>query len=145
MANDCRVLFMSTTKRIATVKATGKKYLVQQVSFGTPAKVHVWGEVIRSKGLGTTHETPKAFLLDAVEIAEVPWTHALVAELFKQGCDAKREAGHVLTVSRSGRTVTDHGTPAAIRAAEKARDELLSSLESDPLLAGLAARLRGVR
>jgi len=101
------------TVRIATVIATGKRYFVQQLDLrSTPGFAHVWGEVCKTKGRSTKHEGSKKFLLNAVVISDVHKTRELVADLFDQMIDSKREAGHVITVSRNGRNATDHGTRA---------------------------------
>lgn len=89
------------TQRIATVKATGDRYIVQRMSIGkTPAesRVYVWGEVTGMKtgraytdaerlatGASTTHAASKAFTRDAVDIAEVDVTGHVAQELLAQG------------------------------------------------------------
>jgi hypothetical protein len=95
---DCA---MSRLCRVATVKATGKKYLVSYVDFRAN-KVVCWGELATFRGLGTRHEGTKAFLLEFVEIsAEMPKTEALVTELMNQTFASKREEGHRVDVSTS--------------------------------------------
>lgn len=86
--------------RIATVKATGDRYLVQRLDLpvGGVAKVHCWGEVVGFKTAArrsrdealtapakTTHAPSKTFLRDAVEIGEdVTVTGTVAAELMRQ-------------------------------------------------------------
>ena len=74
-----------STVRVATVKATGKRYIVQQVDFRAE-KVHCWGEVVvTSERKGTKHEGTKAFILSAVDIQnDVPFDDKLMRELFEQ-------------------------------------------------------------
>jgi hypothetical protein len=118
------------TIRIATVKATGKRYVVQQVIFaGDKSKVLCWGEVAGHNGARTTHDAEgKKFLLSAVEIAEVEKTPALCAALFQQMVDARREAGHLMV--RKGRNVVDYGT-AADREAAAALNAAARAVRSD--------------
>ncbi len=92
-----------TLFRIATVKATGKKYLVNYIDFRAN-KVVCWGEVTRTKGLRTWHGPNKAYLLDAVEISkEQPKDQAFVDSLFFQCIDGKREEGYDIDVRRTPR------------------------------------------
>ena len=92
---------MATLYRIATVKASGKKYLVSYIDFRAN-KVVCWGEVTRRKGFATKHEGTKAFLLDFVEISpEAPRTEELIAGLVDQMLNGKVEEGHDLEVRRS--------------------------------------------
>lgn len=98
---------MNNTTRIATVKATGMKYLVQRLYIPTQtnevAKVYCWGECVGTRGAATRHEESKIFTREAVEIAEVQKTEALANELFNQALRAKRAAGIPVRVSRSRR------------------------------------------
>jgi len=99
---------MSTKFRIATEKATGKKYLVNYIDFRAD-KVICWGEVTRAKGLRTWHAPNKVFMLEAVEIGpERVKDAAFVDELFQQMVDGLKEEGHVLsdrTTRRGNRKV----------------------------------------
>lgn len=88
-------------QRIATVKATGDRYIVQRLSIGATdaqTRVHVWGEVVSMRtgkgytdaerlatGASTKHATSKAFVRDAVDIAEVDVTGHVAQELLAQG------------------------------------------------------------
>lgn len=90
------------THRIATVKATGKKYIVQFIDFRAN-KVVCWGEVELRTGLRTKHGPNKAFLLEAVEIKEEPKTEALVQALVDQFLTGLTEEGHVVDVRVSRR------------------------------------------
>lgn len=84
-----------TIIRIATVKATGERYVVQQIDFRSN-KVHCWGELISFSGerggsaFRKTHAGSKAFLADAVTVTEVEQSEALVKELFAQAKRAQR-------------------------------------------------------
>lgn len=73
------------TVRVATVKATGRKYIVQYIDFQTN-KVHCWGEVfVTSERKGTKHDGTKAFILSAVDVQnDVPFNDKLMGELFEQ-------------------------------------------------------------
>lgn len=90
-----------TMVRLATVKATGRRYVVQQLTvptiLGQPTIVRCWGEVVGYKGtvakpgqdpaeLGasTSHSTSVAFTRDAVDITDVKMTGTLTHELFRQ-------------------------------------------------------------
>jgi len=92
-----------TLYRIATVKATGKKYLVSFIDFRAN-KVVCWGEVTKRKGLRTWHGPNKAWMLEAVEIGpERPKDEAFVRELVDQMIAGLREEGHVVDVRVSPR------------------------------------------
>jgi hypothetical protein len=95
---------MPTLFRIATVKATGKKYLVNYIDFRAN-KVHCWGEVTKRVGLRTWHGPSKSWLLEAVEIGpERAKDDAFVSELFNQMVDGLKEEGYEVEdrVSRRG-------------------------------------------
>jgi hypothetical protein len=100
---------MPTLFRIATVKATGKKYLVNYIDFRAN-KVICWGEVTKLVGLKTWHGSNKVFLLEAVEVGpERLKDRAFVAELFDQMVDGLKEEGHTVddhTTRRGNRKVT---------------------------------------
>jgi hypothetical protein len=109
---------MSTMVRIAKVKATGSEYIVQQVQLSRDedkekSKVFCWGECVSFKGTGkkwtSKHEDTKCFMLDAVEIREVEGCYNLYDLLVAQRIRALRTRGHLVTVSRTGKTYTDHG------------------------------------
>lgn|SRR5574338_331186 len=92
---------MPTMFRIATVKATGKKYLVQYLDFRANKAV-CWGEVTKRVGLRTWHNGTKAFLLDAVEIGpERQKDAAFVSELVDQMLEGLKEEGHDVEVRRT--------------------------------------------
>lgn len=92
-----------TLFRIATVKATGKKYLVNYLDFRANKAV-CWGEVTKARGLKTWHGPNKVFLLDAVEIGpEQPKTQAFVDSLFMQCIDSKVAEGYDIEVRRTAR------------------------------------------
>lgn len=94
---------MATLYRIATVKATGKKYLVQYLDFRANKAV-CWGEVTKRAGLRTWHDGTKAFLLEAVEIGpERPKDEAFVSELVDQMLTGLKEEGHDVEVRTSRR------------------------------------------
>jgi hypothetical protein len=99
------------TDRIATVKATGKRYRVMHIDFSSNRpKVACWGEVASFRGLRARCRGTKTFLKEAVEIKEEEITPELLKELWEQGIQGRREEdGHVMVLSRTGRTVTDYG------------------------------------
>jgi hypothetical protein len=82
-------------ERIATVKATGEKYVVQQMDLRTN-KVHTWGELMRFDTSGrqaTLFEGVKSFPLEAVTITkDVFLTLDVLNELFEQSKRAHAEA-----------------------------------------------------
>lgn len=80
--------------RIATVKATGKKYVVQQLDFRTN-RAHCWGELMSfdTKKNYRTFEGAQAFDLGEVTITkDVVLTQAVLDELFTQSLEAHKEA-----------------------------------------------------
>ncbi len=94
---------MPTLFRIATVKATGKKYLVSFIDFRSN-KVTCWGEVTKRKGLQTWHGPNKVYLLEAVEIGpERAKDEAFVSELVEQMLTGLKEEGHDVEVRRTHR------------------------------------------
>lgn len=114
---------MSKTIRIATVKATGVRYIVQQLSIPKPGevgRVHCWGEVVAHRGGETRHSGNKTFLADAVTVTEVAKTHALVEGLFQQHIAGLRSKGNVVTSNRKGTKYTNHGTQEQISARSEA-------------------------
>ena len=76
-------------ERIATVKATGKKYIVQQLDFRT-GRCHCWGELMDfefRKNVLVKHkyEAGNSFPLEAVSISnDVALSPDLMSELFAQ-------------------------------------------------------------
>lgn len=76
-------------ERIAMVKATGKKYVVQQLDFRT-GRCHCWGELISfefRKNVLVKHkyDAVHSFPLEAVSISkDVALTPDLMSELFAQ-------------------------------------------------------------
>jgi len=103
-----------TLYRIATVKATGKKYLVNYLDFRA-GKAVCWGEVLSSRGVATKHGPTEVFALDEVTIGpEGPRTQALIDELFNQSVEARREQGRQVSVKvtpHGNIRATDHGKP----------------------------------
>lgn len=80
--------------RIATVKATGKKYVVQQLDFRTN-QAHCWGELMSfdTKKNFRTFEGALKFPIEAVTITkDVVLTQAILDELFAQSLEAHKEA-----------------------------------------------------
>lgn len=119
------------TTRIATVKATGLRYVVQSLDFRANV-AFCWGEVVWAQGGRWKHEESKRFPLAEVEIATVTRTAELGAELFEQAVQGRRNAGHVL--GRSGRkniTITDYGTPGAIKARIERRERFVRDLPAE--------------
>ena len=133
--------------RIATVTATGQRYLVESRYFAKSKrpddvdKVYCWGELTSFKGLASKHEAKRTFLATAVTVAEVDHTVELLRELFDQRLKGLKEKGVEMTrrVTRTGNIrVTIHGTPEQ----QAARAEANARLFED--LAPLAEALRGV-
>jgi hypothetical protein len=76
--------------RIATVKKTGARYIVQQCEFKQgdlrAGIVHCWGEVAEVRGTETQHHArARVFSVHDVELTLEHKTHALCVELLKQG------------------------------------------------------------
>lgn len=101
--------------RIATVKATGLRYIVSRMYFpknpNEKAKAYCWGEVVAYRGTQAKHEKSKIFIAEAVDVVEVERTEALMLELFEQNVSLRRKAGHI--IERRGRKnldYIDHGT-----------------------------------
>lgn len=94
---------MATLFRIATVKATQKKYLVSYIDFRAN-KVVCWGEVTKRLGLRTWHDKTKSFPLADVEVSpEQPKTAALLEQLTEQMFETLREEGNDVDVRRTRR------------------------------------------
>lgn len=112
--------------RLATVRATGQRYAVVRIDFGTN-RVYCLGEVVRYRGTQTTHAAlEKRFELAAVGIEVVAKTEALVLELFAQGVRAveNKELPGYLTPEESSdqdrrrralKQVADRAVRAAVR------------------------------
>lgn len=115
--------------RIATVKATGKRYVVQRIESWGDEKVFCWGECVSFRGLSAKFETGRAFLPGAVDVAEVDRTADLLASLVAQRIAGLRAAGHVVSMTRTGRTYTDHGTPAQIEARREATAKMMADFQ----------------
>lgn len=81
--------------RIATVRATGDRYIVQRLTIPTtgPALVHCWGEVMRYTGLKTQHGVSRTFTAAEVDVVDAAKTPALLASLFDQAVRAAKAAG----------------------------------------------------
>ncbi|MGD9749435.1 MAG: hypothetical protein AB7W59_00405 [Acidimicrobiia bacterium] len=119
------------TTRIATVKATGARYIVQSLDFKSDL-AFCWGEVVWVQGTRTKHEESKRFPLAEVEIATVERTPALCVELFEQAVAGRQAAGHVL--ARSGRkhiNITDFGTPDQIRGRIECSERFVRDLPAE--------------
>lgn len=103
------------TTRILTVNATGKRYIVQRLELHSDDQAknfaHTWGELVSYRGLSAKLDGSKKFRMDKVTVTEVARTAELLDELFHQNIEAKREAGQLITASRTGRTYTNQGTP----------------------------------
>lgn len=90
-----------TTVRLARVKATGKRYVVQQISFGeAESTVHCWGDVVSFKGLSAKHEAAVKFPLSEVEILKERRTAGLLRELVSQHIRSLRERGYEVVENR---------------------------------------------
>lgn len=92
-----------TTKRIATVKATGKKYVVRHIDFSGPTPiVRCWGEVISTTRKANRHDEHKSFHRDEVDVSTVEWTPELHNELLRQGAAYLRSKGYRVHRTRKG-------------------------------------------
>lgn len=102
--------------RIATVKATGDRYLIQKLDIPRTGegRVHCWGEVVGFKTsarssrteclsapASTRHAASRTFVRSAVDVSEdVVVTGSLAAELIQQ---MQRNSAQPTTVSSSFR------------------------------------------
>jgi len=60
--------------RIATVAATDRKYIVQQIDYGTKTRVHCWGELVgfsatQAPGVWLLRHAPSAQSFDEADVA----------------------------------------------------------------------------
>ena len=117
----------SETVRIATVIATGRRYVVNQIDFraAPQPRVHCHGEVIGYKGTAFKFGAPVAFNKSEVEIKEVARTQKLVCDLYSEMLEARRAAGHIIV--GSGHNKRDLGTLEQIAARKAAVDEFNAS------------------
>lgn len=83
--------------RIATVKATGCRYIIQRVDFDVD-RVHTWGEVTRFSRTSSRHGASKSFALADVTVADAVKTEALVYALGTQALDNMMRRGLLLDV-----------------------------------------------
>ncbi len=118
---------MTNTKRIATVKATGDRYIVQQLDMRT-GKVHCWGELTAYRGLSTKHGPSITFDRADVDVAESMWTQVLVNVLFAQ---AQRNADAMHGPRRQVKPLIDAGT---IREIASIVDNMNTTLAAMPKL-----------
>jgi hypothetical protein len=89
------------TIRLATVKSTGKKYIVNFLDFRAN-KVICHGDVSKATQFGaTTHTGAVTFPLADVVLAEVVKTMDLVDELFMQNINGQKEAGADIDVRKT--------------------------------------------
>ena len=91
--------------RVATVIATGERFLVQTLFIGaTPdqSRCNCWGHVTSFKGLASKHEKSRTFRLDAVKVDNVAKTPQLLGELLKQHIEYLRKEGYTIHVTRGG-------------------------------------------
>lgn len=90
--------------RIATVNATGQRYIVQRLYLPLTGekKCFCWGEVTSYRGLASKHGISKTFLLSAVTVAPAVKTTALLESLFSQNIEGLRKEGWVLQRTRGG-------------------------------------------
>ena len=134
--------------RIATNKNTGRRFVVESLSFptdGTPAKCYCYGGVVkcsstRNGGARWTHAGIRAFMLDAMDVSEpVPFTFELATELWEEEQEVRAAANGCalhLHTSRTGRTTTPKGVElnaeelleAAAEAEEAGKLELAAAL-----------------
>jgi hypothetical protein len=111
--------------RIATVKSSGHRYLIQRMSFEGSPKVHCWGEIhgYTHSGSKTKHGESKTFLKSAVEISESPKTFDLIHDLFLQGIAARKAEGYGIVERwnrRNHRVWECDYTPGQITSADRA-------------------------
>ncbi len=90
-----------TEVRIATVKATNARYIVQSLDFRANV-ARCWGEVVKFSGVTAKHGESKSFKLDAVEVAMVPRTPELMSDLFEQCLDDLERRGAIVHRTRRG-------------------------------------------
>ena len=95
-------------KRIATIKATGQRFLVAFVNFDTE-RATLFGQVTQFRGLQFTHAGFQTADLADVEISPVAVTSDLLRSLVAQYIDSRRAAG--AKVESGGMRYFDHGTP----------------------------------
>lgn len=86
------------TIRIATVTATGHRFLVNSIDFRSE-KALLWGQVTAARGVNTTHEKAFYVALAEVTITEEPKTEQLVRALWLQYHDSLRAKGHEVWLS----------------------------------------------
>jgi hypothetical protein len=99
------------TVRLATVRATGRRYVVAYMDFNAdPAVAVCYGDVVRGRGLRWTHGETIRFPVADVDVAEVPRTDALFLELFEQSVAVREANGSDVRRTRGGNAV-DYGTP----------------------------------
>lgn len=137
--------------RVATVRATGRRYAVDRISFarkpGDIDRAYLRGEVVayarKGRVLQATHAREgMALPLAEVEVAEVEATVELYRELLAQNAEVLREAGHV--VERRGRNYVDRGTEEQADVVRRAAEALDAGLRGDPFVAkAFAAYARG--
>ena len=122
-------------ERLATVKATGRKYFVLYIDFGAEPIVHCWGEVSRYKNLKTYHQKGRQrFKLSDVVIEEVIKDEGLVEELFEQYLRQLKNKGLLITeAGRRCKTHTIEGRlpEAAVQAAETLGIELSQATDEE--------------
>lgn len=97
---------MTNEIRIATVKANGRRYIVQQIDFRAE-KVHTWGEVASFRNGRSRHDGTKCFKLDAVEITTEIKSFGLLSDLFDQMVETRRDAGHRIRRTRGGNAIDE--------------------------------------
>jgi len=88
--------------RIATVKATGKKYMVLSMRFPKTEEaptVTCWGDVYQVNGLKTRHQGHcKIFLKEEVDVVEVPRTKDVLRRLLRQYLRELKDEGYDVTI-----------------------------------------------
>ena len=95
-------------KRIATVRATGQRFLVLAIDFNTD-RITLFGNVRRFYGLQFQHDGFRTIDLSEVEISPVRVTTDVLRSLVEEYIESRRAAG--ATVDSGRRGYTDHGTP----------------------------------
>jgi len=99
------------TVRIATVRATGRRYVVAHIDFTNDDGVAVcYGDVVSGRGGRWRHGETFRFSTDDVAVATVPRTDALFHELFEQSVAVREADGSIVRRTRGGNAIDD-GTP----------------------------------
>lgn len=98
--------------RIATIIATGRRFVVDRLSFpsnGQPGKCYCYGDIVEIRstsngGAAFTYSGHRTFLIDAVKIEEVEFTYQYASQLFNECANIRAaEQGMATSTYTSGR------------------------------------------